>query len=103
MQSYWRLRERTADMLDYFCERTKVGVEWQLGEEVLRLAGKAFLAYIGRRRRSHSELPRRILADFMIGAHAEVNGYALFTLDQRLYRAAFPKLTIVTVSLSGSW
>jgi predicted nucleic acid-binding protein len=35
--------------------------------------------------------PRRILADFLIGAHALVNGYKL-TLDAGTYRVSFAKL-----------
>jgi predicted nucleic acid-binding protein len=41
--------------------------------------------------------PRRILADFLIGAHACERGYRLLTLDDRLYRAAFPDLALVRV------
>jgi predicted nucleic acid-binding protein len=37
---------------------------------------------------------RRILTDFLIGAHAFVNGYKLLTLDARVYEAAFPRLAI---------
>jgi predicted nucleic acid-binding protein len=37
------------------------------------------------------------MADFMIGAHAETRGYRLLTLDERVYRAAFPKLVIETI------
>lgn len=40
---------------------------------------------------------RRILADFLIGAHALVKGYTLLTLDEGMYRAAYPRLGIVTV------
>jgi predicted nucleic acid-binding protein len=43
------------------------------------------------------ERPRRILADFLIGAHALVKGYTLLTLDEGMYRAAYPRLGIVTV------
>ena len=39
---------------------------------------------------------RRILADFVIGAHALANGCRLLTLDDRLYRSAFPTLAIET-------
>jgi predicted nucleic acid-binding protein len=38
----------------------------------------------------------RILADLMIGAHAFANGFRLLTLDERLYRVAFPTLSIET-------
>jgi hypothetical protein len=32
----------------------------------------------------------------MVGAHALTSGYRLLTLDERLYRAAFPGLTVET-------
>jgi predicted nucleic acid-binding protein len=60
------------------------------------LAGRAFQSYAERRKRSKEELLRRILADFFIGAHASLQRYRLMTLDRRLYRAAFPKLEILT-------
>ena len=37
------------------------------------------------------------VADFVIGARAVVKGYTLLTLDERMYRAAYPRLGIVTV------
>lgn len=88
---------RGESFLDYFFERTEIRVDWQIGETILRMAGEKFRAYAARRKRSHGETPRRILADFMIGAHAEVNGYGLLTLDQRLYRSSFPKLALVSL------
>ncbi|MGZ4890608.1 MAG: hypothetical protein ACXWBH_15610 [Candidatus Angelobacter sp.] len=41
--------------------------------------------------------PRRILADFLIGAHASHRGYRLLTLDDHLYPSAFSSLTVITV------
>jgi hypothetical protein len=40
---------------------------------------------------------RRLLADFLIGAHAHIRGYRLLSLDERLYRAAFPTLKIEAI------
>jgi predicted nucleic acid-binding protein len=88
---------RTETFLDEFFSSTGVPVDWILKEGVWRLAGRAYRDY-GIRRRSHGALgPRRILTDFLIGAYAEHNGFQLLTLDQGLYRAAFPKLKIVVV------
>lgn len=87
---------RTEIMLDEFFRATLIRVDWESGEQVWRMAGQAFQSYVGRRSRRRAELPRRILADFLIGAHASVHGYRLMTLDQRLYRTSFPKLEIVT-------
>lgn len=89
------LPERTEEMLDEFLSVTTIRIDWETNEQVWRIAGRAFQGYVGRRKRYEDELPRRILADFLIGAHASVHHYRLMTLDQRLYRAAFPKLEIV--------
>ena len=42
--------------------------------------------------------PRRILADFLIGAHAMQRDYTLLTLDQRVYSKSFPKLRLEKLS-----
>jgi predicted nucleic acid-binding protein len=87
---------RTEKMLDEFFHATAIRVDWEAGEQIWRVAGRAFQSYVERGKRSKEELPRRILADFFIGAHAALHRYSLMTLDQRLYRAAFPKLEILT-------
>jgi predicted nucleic acid-binding protein len=86
---------QTEGFVDRFCEEAVIALEWELGEKIWREAGKAFQNYAARRGRQAAEGPRRILADFLIGAHALVNGDKLLTLDGRMYRAAFPRLTIV--------
>jgi predicted nucleic acid-binding protein len=54
------------------------------------LAGSAWQAY----RRAGG--PRgRVIADFMIGAHALGHADRLLTRDLRFFRAYFPKLTVV--------
>lgn len=87
---------RTEKMLDEFFNATAIQIDWETSEQTWRLAGRAFQSYVERRRRSKEELPRRILADFLIGAHALLHRYRLMTLARRLYRAAFPKLEILT-------
>lgn len=87
---------RSEAFLNRFLDETGVLVDWELDEAVWRVAGRAFQAY-SERRRKHGSEPRRILADFLVGAHAEVRGFRLLTLDERLYRAAFPKLTIESI------
>lgn len=87
---------RTERMLDGFLEVTGIRVDWESREGIWRAAGRAFQNYVGRRNKNKDHLPRRILADFYIGAHASVNRYRLLTLDQRLYRAAFLELEIIS-------
>jgi len=60
-------------------------------------AGLAYQAFAVRRKKHRDPGPRRILADFLIGAHAVRNDLPLLTLDDRTYRASFPRLTIVDV------
>ncbi len=88
---------RTEAFLDAFCQETGIAVDWRLTEAVWRAAGRAFQQYVARRRTYQNGGPRRILADFVIGAHASHHHFRLLTLDDRLYRSAFPRLTIVTV------
>jgi hypothetical protein len=88
---------RTETFLNSFLEDTGVAVDWNLDEGVWRSAGRAFQSYAERRRKQRDSGSRRILADFLIGAHAFTRGHRLLTLDERLYRAAFPSLTIQTV------
>jgi predicted nucleic acid-binding protein len=54
------------------------------------VAGKAFRKYItdGGRRSA-------ILSDFLIGAHASVNGYCLLTRDGKRYRTYFPEVEVI--------
>jgi hypothetical protein len=88
---------RTETFVSAFFEDTGILIDWDLGEAVWRSAGRAFQAYAARRRKHRDSGTRRILADFLIGAHAQVRGYRLLTLDEHLYRAAFPNLTIESV------
>src|ERR1700752_1412530 len=85
---------RTEAFVGSFFEETGIGVDWELPEQVWRLAGRAFQAYAERRRKQRDAGVRRILTDFIIGAHASLNGCRLLTLDDRLYRSSFPTLAI---------
>ena len=86
---------RTEAFIDSFFKDTGVQIDWNLNEAVWRAAGRAFQSYAARRKKQHDSGPRRILADFLIGAHALERDYRLLTLDDRLYRAAFPSLQIL--------
>jgi predicted nucleic acid-binding protein len=87
---------RTEEFVDQFCEETQIGIEWEIGEKIWRAAGVAFQNYVVRRKRDGRAGARRILTDFVIGAHALVNGCKLLTLDAGWYRASLPRLEIVS-------
>jgi predicted nucleic acid-binding protein len=88
---------RSELFLDSFFRETGINIDWALDESVWRTAGRAFQGYAARRRKQRDVGPRRILADFLIGAHAQEGGHSLLTLDDHLYRTAFPALTVVRV------
>ncbi len=82
-------------MDDFFSDKD-VGVDWSLGAKVWRTAGSRYGAYArDRRRRKGDFAPRRVLADFLIGAHALHLARALLTADTRVYSTYFPELRIV--------
>lgn len=89
--------KRTESFLNDFLADTQIAVDWATEKAIWTAAGRAFRTYADRRRKQRSDGPRRIHADFFIGAHAFENSYSLLTLDDGIYRAAFPKLRIFRV------
>jgi hypothetical protein len=79
-----------------FLKATHVAVEWDISEAIWREAARAYRDYAGRRRSQKGDSgPRRILADFVIGAHALEREAGLLTYDKHLYQSAFPKLKLL--------
>jgi predicted nucleic acid-binding protein len=86
----------TGNRLDEFLSTTGISVDFQMDEEVWRLAGRRFAKHAARRRAARAGQPRRLVADFVIGAHALLHADRLLTLDVRLYKQDFPDLKIIT-------
>lgn len=86
---------QTQSHLDLFLRRGQIQVDWETGETVWQMSGRAYSAYARRRKKSGGGRPRRILADFLIGAHALLLGASLVTLDDTHYRSAYPTLPLV--------
>lgn len=63
--------------------------------DVWRKAAFAYSGYAARRIAANAAHPRRILADFVIGAAADVKGAAFVTRDAAFFRRAFPTLRVV--------
>lgn len=78
-----------------FLQDTGVRVAWETSEEIWLAAASAFRSYAERRRQSGSGHPRRIMADFLIGAHAAVSAGELLTLDPQHDRQSFPGLMVL--------
>jgi predicted nucleic acid-binding protein len=70
-------------------------VDLKIEERVWTIAGLRYAQYAARRRKATGESPRRILADFLIGAHSLVQADRLLTLDPRRYRQDFPELRLL--------
>src|SRR5580692_2211424 len=86
----------TPDYVVDFLDTTRTVIDFRLDEAIWREAGQRFAGYAVRRRSSREGAPRRLLADFIIGAHALLRADRLLTLDVSLYRRDFPELNIVT-------
>ena len=87
---------RDRAFVERFLQETAIEVDWRLSRQVWESAALAYRAYAERRRaQARDPGPRRILADFIIGAHALHRASSLLTFDQRIYGAAFPTLNVV--------
>lgn len=88
---------RPPAIVDAFLTETPVRADWSLNEAVWRAAGLAYRTH--RQRRAEGEgngaVARRILADFIIGAHALHRRATLLTWDIGIYRTYFPGLVTV--------
>jgi predicted nucleic acid-binding protein len=77
-----------------FLDRAGVDVLWEMPPLLWERAGIAMGEYS--RARRDGLLPRRITADFLIGAHAEHHGLAIATLDPVVFRAVFKTTPLIT-------
>lgn len=76
-----------------FLRSTGIRVAWEMPEALWERAGEALGRYA--RLRRAGQLPRRILADFLIAAHAEHHHLAVLTFDATVYRAVFPQVELL--------
>lgn len=82
--------------LDTYLQAANIKVMPEMPTEAWRRAGEAHAAYTARRNKSGGGLPRRILADYLIGAHASAHGLSLFTLNVSDY-GDFPEVPLLTL------
>jgi predicted nucleic acid-binding protein len=78
-----------------FLDDPDIVVDFELQQPVWLEAGRRFARYAKRRRRSVSEGPKRLLADFIIGSHALAQADRFMTLDPKRYARDSPELKLV--------
>ena len=78
-----------------FLQDTQIEIQVSLSLDVWTRAGAAFSAYAERRRQNRDGQPKRLLVDFIVGAHALLTADRLLTLDANRYRTAFPELKLL--------
>ncbi|MDX2007780.1 MAG: type II toxin-antitoxin system VapC family toxin [Meiothermus sp.] len=87
---------KTRLWVDEFLDDVGIEVDWQISEATWLEAGESFAAYAQRRRKQNTQTPRRILADFVIGAHALHQADRLLTTDA-WYKTIFKGLKLEVV------
>ena len=85
----------TAGDVRSFLDATGIVIDYRLEEQLWSEAGLRFARYAARRRQATGEGPKRLLADFLIGAHALVQAERLLTLDPKRYKQDFPELRLL--------
>ncbi len=91
--------KNSAKFTDDFLESTGIAIDFDFGEAVWREVALRFAKYAGRRRSSRGNHPKRLLTDFIVGAHALVCADRLLTLDGGCYDQDFPDLPRVQVDI----
>lgn len=82
--------------VDDFLNETGVTIDFDFGEPVWREVSVRFAKYVVRRRASRGGSVKRLLADFIVGAHALIRADRLLTLDASRYAKDFPELKQIT-------
>ena len=80
--------------LDAALASLDIRVDGDMGGAIWAEAGRAHAALAARRRSSITAVPRRPLADHLIGAHAQERADALLTRNARDF-SDFPALTVI--------
>lgn len=84
----------TKTFVDAFLEDVQINVQFSLSKIVWERAGEAYSTYAERRREDRAGQPKRLLVDFVVGAHALLMADRLLTLDFKRYRTAYPDLRL---------
>ena len=87
---------RNAFFVEKFLLEKGIEVDWDLNREMWSTAGERYGEYTRVRRRLKGNYrPRRILAGFLIGAHALQRAGTLLTFDTGIYCTYFSELQVL--------
>jgi predicted nucleic acid-binding protein len=75
----------TESFVDTFLKDADITVDFAIEEPIWRMAAKSFAAY-ARKRRLDNHQTKRLLVDFIVGAHAAFSADRLLTLDAARYQ-----------------
>jgi predicted nucleic acid-binding protein len=78
-----------------FLSETGIDIDFDLSSETWLDAGRRYSRYAARRRRTSAQHSKRLLADFIIGAHALLQADRFMTLDPDRYKRDFPELQLL--------
>ena len=83
-----------ASSIDAFLSETGISVDFDIPREAWLEAGRRYSKYAARKHRTAQE-SKRLLADFVIGAHALIQADRFMTLDPGRYKRDFPELKLL--------
>jgi predicted nucleic acid-binding protein len=86
----------STDFVNEFLTETDISIDFPVGEPVWREVAARFSKYAIRRRSSRRGNAKRLVADFIVGAHALIRADRLLTLDRSRYSRDFPDLELIT-------
>ena len=84
----------TASYVDSFLDETGIVADWTFDEAIWQLAAERYERYAVRKRKQKMGEPKRLIADFIVGAHALLRADVLLTLDPRPYCRDFAELSL---------
>ena len=84
----------TLPFLNRLLNVTGIVVDFDMSQNLWTMAGLRFSRYSLRRQKATREIPKRLLADFVIGAHALTAADHLMPYDTKGYRKDFPELRL---------
>lgn len=84
-----------AQRIERLLGEMNIAIDFDVPEDVWRLAATSFAAYAIRRRRSGGGSPKRLPADFVIASHALLQADRLMTRDATRYAQDFPTLRLI--------